>query len=65
MLDFNRSKGRKKIKIVISTLIPFAKLIPFPSVVTLNSSLGLEPVFRIDKVPTDSFCLLNFNWFLL
>ena len=44
---------------VIGRLIPFEKQIPFPSVVTLNSSLGLEPACRIDKEPTDPFCLLK------
>ena len=55
---FNRSKGRNKIKSVISTLIQFAKVIPFPSVMTLDSSLGFEPVFRIDKAITEHFCQL-------
>jgi hypothetical protein len=48
----DRKKGKKKIKFVIGTKMPFAKLIPFPAVVTLNSSLGFEPAYRIDKAQT-------------
>jgi hypothetical protein len=47
---------RKKIITVIGTKMPVAKLIPFPLVVNLNCSLGLEPAFRIDKLQTRLFC---------
>jgi hypothetical protein len=55
----DRTKGKKKIITVIGTKMPFAKLITFPLVANLNSSLGLEPAFRIDKLQTRLFCPFN------
>ena len=48
---FNRRRGGSKVKTVIGTSIPFGKVAPLPpAVVTLNSSLGYEPAYRIDRV---------------
>jgi hypothetical protein len=59
ILIFDRRKERKKIMFVTGIKIPFAKQIPFPfPVETLDSSLGYEPAYRIDRAKTGLFCLL-------